>query len=502
MINRSFSAVNPQYTLTGMEVNNRETLTPSIIDWNEEMGKRMERHLIYRKFMRIPEACTEPQDNPFVISPESLQCAVPALEMPDILKAIMSQGGLTILHLCARVSKSWKSISEDKSLWIHEKKQLWDPSIFSLVSQAAKIDHRHRNLMHYIAIFNLRELLPPLVRQFTFSVNRITRRICQISINFPTWLPYSCVALWKKTTPPKEIPNALIYVELPDFVIPKPYKWVSTPEISNLIIEVSMPVFKKFSLSIYFKSGIDPSLIIKTHNQLEETFLPLEPLIDTDSEEIPPNLKIDQWWDFKSINIYHAFDCSQTTDSYPSKPEEDPFVWPPPRADVFPREPSRRGMPAHFTRNFQSADNYVHAVPGSMRSAVDCEGKLPLIYAIEKGYSIASLFAPPLLSIKTKEGKTALHYAAIYNRLENLKTFIQRKNEVDFKEIINIADNEGNTPLFYAVMHGSLDITKLLIENDAKVDISNACGVTPIYYAGQYPEVAKLLIDHGNLFEL
>ncbi|KAH9009924.1 ankyrin repeat protein [Lactarius deliciosus] len=65
-----------------------------------------------------------------------------------------------------------------------------------------------------------------------------------------------------------------------------------------------------------------------------------------------------------------------------------------------------------------------------------------------------------------------------------------------------VRDNEGNTPLHHVVAIGDFGSAQLLLERNVEVNAQNDKGSTPLHQAAQgwrdgYPEVVRLLLDHG-----
>jgi len=74
------------------------------------------------------------------------------------------------------------------------------------------------------------------------------------------------------------------------------------------------------------------------------------------------------------------------------------------------------------------------------------------------------------LNQKDRNGRTALIWAANYNRADVLDLLLEQKNSA-----INIdeQDNEGNTALIYAVKNNSIECVKALMKKNANVDVEN-----------------------------
>ena len=113
-------------------------------------------------------------------------------------------------------------------------------------------------------------------------------------------------------------------------------------------------------------------------------------------------------------------------------------------------------------------------------------------------FSVQSLLRQHLFSVNDSDmqGKTGLHWACYYGRLNLVEMLINQK-DID----INAFDNEKTTALHSAVYstHNNihkLDIIKILLQNGAQVNAEDHLGQTPLCYA-QSDEVAKLLIENN-----
>ena len=79
------------------------------------------------------------------------------------------------------------------------------------------------------------------------------------------------------------------------------------------------------------------------------------------------------------------------------------------------------------------------------------------------------------INIRGKKGKSPLHFAAMYGRMEITKILLASGAFVDLE------DENGNTPLSDAVFNskGNTEIIKLLLDNGANFNKSNHYGVSP-----------------------
>ena len=103
---------------------------------------------------------------------------------------------------------------------------------------------------------------------------------------------------------------------------------------------------------------------------------------------------------------------------------------------------------------------------------------------------------PNLAFVKSKEGFTALHYAASHGYVEIAKLLIADRADVNAKA------GKGDAPLHYAVWYGGKETVQLLLSNKADVDIRDGTGRTPLYDAaanGQIEEVGILLAAKADV---
>jgi len=103
-----------------------------------------------------------------------------------------------------------------------------------------------------------------------------------------------------------------------------------------------------------------------------------------------------------------------------------------------------------------------------------------LLNASEKGdiTKITDIIENSTLSItdvKNNEGKTALHVAAKFDRIDVMKLLLEKT-----KESVNITDYNNNTPLLLASFQGNNNMIKLLLNALADVNFQNKYGNTPL----------------------
>ena len=123
---------------------------------------------------------------------------------------------------------------------------------------------------------------------------------------------------------------------------------------------------------------------------------------------------------------------------------------------------------------------------------LDCTGFTPMIMAAGLGRTNLLDFLIKIGSdtnIEARHGGVALHYAP----RDSAALLIEAGVDVNKK------DKNGNTPLQYAARNGEEHTVELLLERQAKPDIANNSGVTPLYTALLYGQlaIAKHLLKCG-----
>ncbi|MDD5676711.1 MAG: ankyrin repeat domain-containing protein [Kiritimatiellae bacterium] len=95
------------------------------------------------------------------------------------------------------------------------------------------------------------------------------------------------------------------------------------------------------------------------------------------------------------------------------------------------------------------------------------------------------------------DGSTALHEAAQFDRLDDVKLLLEKG------AAINVANNIGITPLHLAALAGHTDMVTLLMANKANVKARDVFGLTPLHCAAQYGHVdtIKVLLANGAEIE-
>ncbi len=69
-------------------------------------------------------------------------------------------------------------------------------------------------------------------------------------------------------------------------------------------------------------------------------------------------------------------------------------------------------------------------------------------------------------------------------------------------DFVNISNVYGNSPLIWASYFGRIDIVKLFLEYGVDINFKDEYEKTSLHEAcrGGYLEMAKILIDHGAIF--
>ncbi|KAI3444825.1 hypothetical protein Pfo_001490, partial [Paulownia fortunei] len=97
----------------------------------------------------------------------------------------------------------------------------------------------------------------------------------------------------------------------------------------------------------------------------------------------------------------------------------------------------------------------------------------------------------------TSFGETALHLAVKYFKFEALRSMLQWLEKVDMVEVVNWGDKDGNTVLHYAVSKKQLESVVLLLdwnnaaENRLEVNAVNEKGLTAV-------DIVDILIESSN----
>jgi ankyrin repeat protein len=123
--------------------------------------------------------------------------------------------------------------------------------------------------------------------------------------------------------------------------------------------------------------------------------------------------------------------------------------------------------------------------------APDSAGCTPLMYAVtgKDLERVRVLVTRVDVNTQDRDGKTALHHAAVGGQPRMVKALLQQKAS------INVRDKDGATALFYAAMCGYEDVVRLLVANRADVSAADRHGRTAQGAARRsgYPRIVHLL---------
>ncbi len=109
--------------------------------------------------------------------------------------------------------------------------------------------------------------------------------------------------------------------------------------------------------------------------------------------------------------------------------------------------------------------------------------------------SVSNVFADGAATQATEDnyGRTPLHLAATYNRLDIARWLIAQQADV------NARDHLGLTPLHLAALKGYREMAALLLESQANINAAELQGLTPLHLATTYghDKVIALLLNAG-----
>lgn len=92
-----------------------------------------------------------------------------------------------------------------------------------------------------------------------------------------------------------------------------------------------------------------------------------------------------------------------------------------------------------------------------------------------------------LLNVKTKNGRTVLHIAALHNNHEIVDEILKIN-----PDSVNQRDNCGNTALHEAVLAGNIELCKLLIERGGGIDLKNLVDYDLLHLAASVASVEMI----------
>lgn len=121
---------------------------------------------------------------------------------------------------------------------------------------------------------------------------------------------------------------------------------------------------------------------------------------------------------------------------------------------------------------------------------------LPAIAAATNANGVAPAL-PDVNAPIANDGSTAMHQAAQFNRLEEVKDLLEKG------AAINAVNNVGLTPLHLAALAGHTDMVTLLLAHKANVKAKDTFGLTPLHLAAQYghTDIINVLLANGAEIE-
>lgn len=118
--------------------------------------------------------------------------------------------------------------------------------------------------------------------------------------------------------------------------------------------------------------------------------------------------------------------------------------------------------------------------------AAACESSGPLEYLLSKG-------------VDPREGDyfktTPLMIACLYGRPHNVRVLLSGNNSVE----VNTKSKEGMTAINYAALSGNIECLKILLDNGAKIETTGKMRMTPLICAASkgHLEAVKYLLENG-----
>lgn len=140
----------------------------------------------------------------------------------------------------------------------------------------------------------------------------------------------------------------------------------------------------------------------------------------------------------------------------------------------------------------------LHEEPGPSASEISDLLDPEKIKAMSMAEYESAVAAEPDINVRTKDGYTPLHFAAVRGTPDHISVLIEAGADV------NAAANDGGTPLFWAVMNLSPDATVTLISAGANVNVSDIIGHTPLHRAAWmgHPPTIDALVAAGARVEV
>ena len=116
--------------------------------------------------------------------------------------------------------------------------------------------------------------------------------------------------------------------------------------------------------------------------------------------------------------------------------------------------------------------------------ATDKFGRLPLLYAVQKGneaqFDLLNSVHMAYTEVNRKNGKTVLMYASAGENAEILRRVLDGS-----KPVLNRKDRQGRTALMYAVNKGRPDIIRDFLRKGANPEARDNAGKTVLMYAAE-----------------
>ena len=110
----------------------------------------------------------------------------------------------------------------------------------------------------------------------------------------------------------------------------------------------------------------------------------------------------------------------------------------------------------------------------ALMSTIKYDNKKTFTYLLEKGANTNA--------VSRDNGRTAMHYAARYSKLDYIQYLIL------YGANVNLADNNGRTAMHYAAQNSKLDYIHYLVLHGADVNLADHNGETPLLMVACYPK--------------
>jgi ankyrin repeat protein len=160
------------------------------------------------------------------------------------------------------------------------------------------------------------------------------------------------------------------------------------------------------------------------------------------------------------------------------------------------RETTRNGMTA---LHYAALAGHVGVVEILVRyhsdvNAVDNYGMTPLMHACHPGPWKSEPAEEIIQLLLDHNAEIDLFQAAAMERTDLIESILDRDGR-----LIDISDNDGNTALFHAAHNNRFAAVKLLVQRGADVNRSDAVGIAALHRTSQEcsDDLIQYLIDHG-----